>query len=128
MIDKLVELHKNCFPDKNWNKKDFLDLKKSGCEIISSINSFIIYKVIFDEAEIITIGVNVDKRNQGLATSLITLMIKDLQEKKVKNIFLEVSINNLQALRLYEKFGFQKISIRKKYYDGIDAVVMKKNI
>lgn len=128
MIKTLVEIYKNCFPDKNWTEKDFLDLKKSGCEIIASENSFIIYRVTLDEAEIITIGVKKDKRNQGLASSLINLMIKDLQEKKVKNIFLEVSNNNIQALKLYEKFGFQKISIRKKYYGELDAIVMKKII
>ena len=128
MIKTLVEIYKDCFPDKNWSEKDFLDLKKSGCEIVASENSFIIYRITLDEAEIITIGVKKKKRNLGLGSSLMTIMLKDLEEKNVKSIFLEVEITNLQALSLYEKFGFKQISTRKKYYNGTDAIIMKKII
>ena len=38
---------------------------------------------------------------------------------------LEVRVDNLIAISLYEKFGFEKVSIRKGYYDGVDGLLMK---
>ena len=41
----------------------------------------------------------------------------------------EVNEKNINAIKLYEKFGFKKIGLRKKYYNNIDnAILMKKNI
>jgi ribosomal-protein-alanine N-acetyltransferase len=42
---------------------------------------------------------------------------------------LEVRITNFPALRLYEKYGFETVAIRKKYYQdtGEDALVMWMN-
>ena len=42
-----------------------------------------------------------------------------------KHITLEVASQNTIAIHLYEKMGFQKISIRKNYYrNGDDAIIM----
>jgi ribosomal protein S18 acetylase RimI-like enzyme len=46
-----------------------------------------------------------------------------------KAILLEVSENNLGALTLYKKMGFQISGTRKAYYpDGSSAICMKLNI
>ena len=42
-----------------------------------------------------------------------------------KTITLEVSNSNTKALNLYEKCGFKRIAIRKKYYQNSDAIIMK---
>ena len=43
------------------------------------------------------------------------------------NISLEVKEKNVPAIKLYEKYGFEKVGIRKKYYNGIDnAIIMTK--
>lgn len=42
-------------------------------------------------------------------------------------ITLEVNEKNLPAIHLYEKYGFEKVGIRKKYYDNkYDAYIMTK--
>ena len=68
------------------------------------------------EYEILLIYVNDKKRNLGYATKLLNHILKNLEKKKLKKINLEVSSNNLNAIKLYEKFQFNKIGIRKKYY------------
>ena len=40
-------------------------------------------------------------------------------------IMLEVSVDNKNAIKLYKKFNFKIINIRKNYYDNIDAYVME---
>lgn len=128
MLGELEKLHKLCFPHKPWTAQDFADLKKSGCDIIASQNGFIVYRVVCDEAEIITIGVNPDARRTGIANAMLGIVFGDLKKRGVKHIFLEVAVDNKPAIALYEQNGFVRVGVRPKYYDGIDAIMMEKNI
>ena len=128
MLKKLADLHQKCFPNKPWDEKDFADLQKSGCEIIMSENGFIVYRIAVDEAEIITIGVNPELRRQGIASAMLGIIEKTVKNQGVKKIFFEVSSNNIPAQKLYENYGYKSIGIRPKYYDGIDAILMSKDL
>lgn len=131
MLNDLEQLYAKCFPDRKqkWTADDFADLQKSGCEIIMSENSFIVYRIAADEAEIITIGVDPKIRRTGTAFSLMTIVEKEIKNQGVNNIFLEVSSTNIPAIELYKKLGFLPVGSRPKYYeDGTDAIVMKKQI
>ena len=128
MFQKLANLHQKCFPNKPWSADDFRDLKNSGCEIIMSENGFIVYRIVVDEAEIITIGVNPDFRRQGIAAAMVGIIEKTLKNQGVKKIFLEVASNNMPARKLYENSGFIQVGLRPKYYDGVDAILMSKDI
>lgn len=128
MFEKLSNLHQKCFPNKPWSADDFRDLKKSGCEIIMSENGFIVYRIAVDEAEIITIGVNPEMRRKGIASAMIEIIEKTLKNQAVKKIFLEVALTNISAKKLYENCGFKVVGLRPKYYDGVDAILMAKDI
>lgn len=128
MLNALANLHKLCFPHKPWTATDFADLKKSGCEIIASQNGFAVYRTTLDEAEIITIGVHPDVRNTGIASAMLKIIENELEKNGVKSIFLEVAENNIPARKLYKSCGFSEIGIRPKYYDGVDAIMMKKEL
>ena len=128
MFDELANLHKKCFPSKPWSADDFHDLKQSGCEIIMSQNGFIVYRIVLDEAEIITIGVNPEMRRQGIASAMIGITEKNIKNQGVKKLFLEVASNNVPGQKLYENCGFKQVGLRPKYYDGIDAILMSKDL
>lgn len=128
MFKKLSDLHQKCFPNKPWSADDFANLKKSGCEIIMSENGFIVWRTVVDEAEIITIGVNPEMRRNGIATAMLTIIENNIKKQGVKKIFLEVASNNDAAKKLYANAGFETVGIRSKYYDGVDAILMTKNI
>lgn len=128
MLNELANIHKLCFPHKPWSADDFADLKKSGCEIIASQNGFIVYRTTLDEAEIITIGVHPDARRTGIGIALLGVMEADLKKNGVKHIFLEVAADNAPARALYEQNGFVQIGVRPRYYDGVDAIMMRKDI
>ena len=128
MFDELANLHKKCFPNKPWSADDFRDLKKSGCEIIMSENGFIVWRTVADEAEIITIGVNPEMRRNGIASAMIGIIEKNIKNQGVKKIFLEVAANNIPAQKLYENLGYKTVGLRPKYYDGVDAILMSKDV
>ena len=128
MFTEIANLHKLCFPNKPWSASDFADLKKSGCEIIVSQNSFVVYRCVADEAEIITIGVAPNARRNGIGSTLLTIIEKNIKNQGVNKIFLEVALNNIAGKKLYENNGYKVVGIRPKYYDGIDAVLMAKDL
>lgn len=128
MFEELSNLHKKCFPNHPWSADDFRDLKQSGCEIIMSQNGFIVYRIVVDEAEIITIGVNPEMRRNGIASAMIGIIEKTIKNQGVKKIFLEVASNNIPGINLYENCGFSPVGLRPKYYDGVDAILMSKDI
>ena len=52
-------------------------------------------------------------------------LIKIAKEKKLKDITLEVNVNNIPAINLYKKYNFKEVGIRKKYYNNSDdAIIM----
>lgn len=89
---------------------------------------FMDYWVVRDEAHLITLAIDPSYRRLGLASQFIQHLLQDTQQKKVKKIYLDVRKSNEAAIALYEKFGFQRISLRKKYYsdNDEDAIVMER--
>lgn len=85
------------------------------------IIGFLIYDDIYDRYEIEYIGVIEEYRNKGIGSKLMEYL-------KDKNISLEVDVENEYAIKLYEKYGFKKVSIRKNYYNGHDAYLMIKEV
>lgn len=126
MLNNLANLHKLCFPNKPWSADDFADLKKSGCDVMASEHGFVVWRVVADEAEIITIGVHPDARRGGIADAMLTLVESDIKKRGGKKIFLEVAENNVPARALYEHNGYVQVGVRPKYYDGTDAILMEK--
>ncbi len=128
MLNELENLHRACFPTKPWSASDFADLKKSGCDIIASQNGFVVWRVVADEAEIITIGVHPDARKAGIASAMLAIIEADAKKRGATKMFLEVAENNYPARALYQHNGYVQIGIRPKYYDGIDAILMEKQL
>ena len=86
-------------------------------------------KVILDEADIMNIVVKKSYRNNGIGSILLKHLISYAKSLNLKTITLEVNEHNLSAIRLYSKFDFDHIGIRKKYYNGeSDAIIMSKKI
>ena len=90
---------------------------------------FLIYRNIGGDFEIIQLALNKAYQRQGLASMMIDYMFQDAQSSHIEFIYLEVEMDNLPALNLYKKYGFEAIHQRKNYYgQGQDAIVMRKEM
>ena len=89
------------------------------------IVGFIIFDIIYEKCEIIDIFIEENYRRKGIAILLIKEIEKDFS---IENITLEVREDNIPAIKLYEKIGFKKVSIRKNYYKNINELLMLKEI
>lgn len=116
--DLLYEISQN--PVSN-----FLVLEKDG-----KVIGFIDYWVTFDSATIDQIAIKKSERKQGFAKILLEKSINDLKELgEVLFFTLEVRASNEPAINLYKSFGFQKVTIKEKYYDdGEDAIYMVRGL
>ncbi len=129
-LDKLEKLFPNTFfkdkvlYDMNNNTFTRYYLYKIDNKIIACIN----YQIMYERSELIDINVLDNYQNQGIASKLLEFMFDDLKNNKVENVTLEVRKNNLNAIHLYKKYGFEEIGIRKGYYQGIDGILMKKEL
>lgn len=86
---------------------------------------FLYASFVGNEADIIDFGVLEKFRKQGVGARLLNHFLNCLREQNGQAT-LEVSTDNKVALSLYEKFGFQKVGVRKRYYiDGQDALVYR---
>ena len=88
--------------------------------LIYDDKGILVYSLIYDRLEIDYIYVKEDFRNLGIASKLLDYLFKQYSY----SCTLEVRVDNKVALELYEKFGFEIVSIRKNYYKNIDGYLM----
>lgn len=78
-----------------------------------------------DNAEITNIVTKKSERKKGIGSLLLEKLIEMAKNEKKENISLEVNENNISARNLYEKYKFEIVGMRKKYYNGKDnAIIM----
>lgn len=83
----------------------------------------------FGEAQITNVAVSPEYRQKGIASALMDEMINHCREMDVFSITLEVRVSNNAAISMYEKYGFERVGLRPKYYNNKeDALLMTKEI
>jgi ribosomal-protein-alanine N-acetyltransferase len=82
--------------------------------------------IMVDEAHITTLATRNACRRQGIGERLLIQIIEMATHLHADVVTLEVRISNKQAQALYEKYGFQRVGVRRAYYtdNGEDAVIM----
>ena len=112
----LVQIEKSIFKDPiSLNELKSFEMNESHViwkiEKIKIIG-FVRFFHIRDEIEIIKICIikSHQRKNYG------SILINEIKKLNIKKIFLEVSIENVNAINFYLKNGFQKIGVRKGYY------------
>jgi len=73
--------------------------------------------LIMDEAHITTIAVIPELRGRKIGDRILCRMLQSVLEKGGSRATLEVRETNLPARKLYEKYGFEYVAVRKRYYE-----------
>lgn len=135
-LDWLANIEQELFTSY-WKKEDF----KTELTTNQFAKYFVIYQndqpagyvgvwLLYEQAQITTIGVCKKFQKMGLGAKLLQHVIKYAQENGGETISLEVRVSNQPAINLYQKLGFSVINIRKNYYSDNheDAYLMMKGI
>nr|WP_312578816.1 ribosomal protein S18-alanine N-acetyltransferase [Sedimentibacter sp.] len=134
-LDEIAEIEKICF-SLPWSKELLSKelLNKMAYYQCATVNGTVVGYMgmwkICDEGHITNIAVLPEYRKKGIASKLISKMFDVCRCSEIKNITLEARESNLEAIRLYEKFGFESSGKRPNYYQrpNESAVIMWKKI
>jgi [ribosomal protein S18]-alanine N-acetyltransferase len=79
-----------------------------------------------DEAWVNNIAVRRDTQRRGVGRVLLEALLAEAARHKVRRVLLEVAVDNGPAQKLYAHYGFETISVRRRYYQpsNTDALVM----
>lgn len=133
-VGEIAELEKRCFAVP-WSEKSFTDEmnNKLAVYLVAKDNGKCIgyagFWNVSGEGDITNVAVLPEYRQQGIGSMLIKNMIKTAKELDIELLTLEVRKSNIAAQGLYNKYGFDIIGERKRYYsdNGEDAWIMTKN-
>lgn len=87
-----------------------------------------IISFVVGEVELLNICIDPAYQGKGHAQKLLQHLIAEAKSKDNHEMYLEVRISNMDAIHIYEKFGFNEIGRRKNYYPAKggreDAILM----
>lgn len=127
-VATLAMLHAASFPDA-WSVAFIRDLLDGpGVFAFAADSGFILARVAGGEAEILTLAVAPEARRRGTGRTLVREAASYAQRLGATMLFLEVAADNESALKLYAGAGFKPVGLRKAYYQGKDAQILKASL
>ncbi len=126
----LSAIHARAFADDEfWNERIIAgQLSQPNIfGLIDETGGMLLARVAADEAEVLTLAVVPERRQQGLGAALLARAASEARQLGAARLFLEVSTRNPAARGLYQRTGFVQVGRRRAYYaDGSDALVMSR--
>ena len=133
--DRLAFIDYAAFPDRlnPWSANDF---RTMSCQVIADETvekGYVAVQIAADQAEIVNLAVVPNYRRNGLGAELLNAVEDLAVERGATSLFLEVAIDNLAALALYQGRGYTEEGRRMGYFlrkDGrrIDALILTKRM
>jgi len=120
-----------------WTDGIFRDCIRAGyrCFVLCHSSAIIGYTVLqigYRESHVLNICIDAPWQGRGFARQLLQYLEGVSIAERAEMMFLEVRPSNPRARSLYERCGFNEISVRPNYYDGPkgreDAVGMAKTL
>lgn len=132
-LDEVLEIERQCF-QQPYSRQIFEQELKIQVATLwvaqcrKKIVGYIDFWLVRDEMELISIAVHPDYKRTGVGDLLMQEMMRYAHRHAATFIYLDVRVSNKAAQGLYEKFGFAKVGIRRRYYSDNqeDAIIMKK--
>ena len=137
-LDAIMEIEHAVFPADAWTRESM------GHELANRHSYYLVAAPVDEptrldayagllaprgasQADIQSVAVVETARRQGLARTLVQALLAEARDRGAREVFLEVRVDNPAAERLYDSLGFERIAVRKGYYqpDNVDAAVMR---
>lgn len=130
-IPEMMDIERMCFRTP-WHENAFYNelYHQPACYLVAKVNERVVgyggMWVIMDEAHITTLAVHPNYRRQHVGERILLALLECAIARQARHATLEVRETNTAAQRLYSKYGFYAVAIRKGYYadTGEDALIM----
>jgi ribosomal-protein-alanine N-acetyltransferase len=135
----VLEIERALFPDDAWSegmlRSELIEQPATRHYVVAveadeDIVGYAGLCAVGDSGDVQTIAVRADRWAHGVGAALLTALLTEAVTRGCTSVYLEVRADNERAQRLYERFGFERIGIRKRYYQpsDVDAIVMCKSV
>lgn len=123
----LMQVERACFPEpiSERSMNSFLSDPENricfvavGTDADDGVIGYLAAQFVEDEAEILNIAVLPEYRERGIGGRLLDRVERFCGQNAIRILHLEVRRNNERAISLYEKHGFERVGLRKGYYDA----------
>jgi len=134
-IPEVKVLEDSLFPVDAWTQEMFHnELAEVGISrevmvtrLAGKIVGYVSFRYVADEGDVVTIAVDATVQKQGVGTAMMDWLEATAKDRGIRNLFLEVRSDNIPAIAMYLARDFERIDLRRNYYDtGVDAYVMRK--
>ena len=128
-VDVILGLERSIFPHP-WTEgilRDELAGERRNYLVAEENGGIVGYggvMIVVEDAHITNLAVVPAARGRGVATRLFLDLAEGALDDGAEHLTLEVRVSNLEARRLYSRFGFSPVGIRKDYYVDEDALIM----
>ncbi len=133
-LDEVMEIEPVAFGSHHWSRQSFAnELSNPGGHYFACFDSatgrlcgYSGFWLIGEEAHITTLAVHPDWRRKYIGERLLVHDINQAQKVGASWMTLEVRMSNDAAQRLYYKYGFKSLGVRRNYYqdNNEDALVL----
>ena len=138
-LDAVTALEHELFPDDAWSRgmfwseladtrhpaatRTYLVAEDGGGRVVGYAG----LAAVAGTGDVQTIATARDQWGSGLGGRLLTALLRAATAAECHEVLLEVRVDNPRAQRLYERFGFAPIGVRRGYYQpgNVDALVMR---
>jgi len=133
-LDEIVAVERDIYPFP-WTRGNFVDALLagySGWVLRSGIGPVAAYGIVMlalDEAHLLNLSVARSVQRRGVGWRALEWMAEAARGHGARTMLLEVRPSNTAAARLYARYGFERIGVRRGYYPAHggreDAIVMR---
>jgi ribosomal-protein-alanine N-acetyltransferase len=137
-LPAVLDLERELFPEDAWSEGMFRGELSEQPEtrhyVVAEVDGGLLAGyaglcAVAGEGDVQTIGVRPVFEGQGIGSALLTSLLEEAATRGCEAVYLEVRADNGRAQKLYERFGFERIGVRRRYYQpsGVDAIVMRRD-
>ncbi|MEU8384829.1 ribosomal protein S18-alanine N-acetyltransferase [Streptosporangium sp. NPDC048865] len=136
-LPAVMEVERKTFPADAWSegmlRGELDDQPRTRHYVVALVDDVIVgyagLAAAGDQADVQTIAVLAEWRRAGVGGAMLTELLAEAARRDAVSVFLEVRADNADAQAVYDRFGFERIGLRRRYYeDGTDAIMMRKDL
>lgn len=109
-----------------WTRGNFIDSLRADYECwvwreAGELIGYFILVVAAGEAHLLNFSVAAQHQRRGCGGAMLERVVAHARESGARSMFLEVRPSNAGAQRLYQRFGFRRVAVRRGYYPAVQG-------